>query len=118
MCELKYPKTGWKKKRKKHAASILHCKDGTCYLCMKLEQNYSKHLEIQEHHVSPGNPNRQISEENGFKVYLCRRHHTDGPEAVHNNKENMQLIKEDCQRVYEETHTREEFMKLIKRNYL
>lgn len=26
-----YPKPQRKKKRKKHKASILHCKDGTCY---------------------------------------------------------------------------------------
>lgn len=113
-----FPKPKKKKKRKKHKASILHCKDGTCYLCMKLNHNYRKHQEIQEHHVFPGKPGRQISEAEGFKVYLCLEHHLDGPEAVHNNQANMRLIQKDCQRKYEETHTREEFRSLMGRNYL
>lgn len=118
MCELMFPKPTKKKKRKKHKASILHCKDGTCYLCMKLNHNYRKYQEIQEHHVFPGKPGRQISEAEGFKVYLCPAHHLDGSEAVHNNHANMRLIQQDCQRKYEETHTREEFRSLMGRNYL
>lgn len=114
---LMLPKKPWKKKRKQHKKSILHCKDGTCYLCMKLEGNYYTHPAVQEHHVYGGSL-RPISEAEGFKVYLCLRHHTDGPEAVHNNHENMRLLQRDCQEVYERTHTRQQFMKLTGRNYL
>lgn len=74
------PKPQRRKKRKKHKASILHCKDGTCYLCLE--------------------------------------HHIWGPGAVHNNQENMRILQQDGQRAYERTHTREEFMELIGRNYL
>lgn len=107
-----------KKKRKKHKPSILHDKDGTCYLCMKLDNDYSQKRHLQEHHIFNGNPNRSISEAEGFKVYLCLEHHTVGPAAVHNNHENMRILQQDAQREYEKTHTREEFMGMIGRNYL
>lgn len=110
-----YPKTR-KKKRKQHKTSILHQKDGTCYLCMK-SGNYRRHQVIHEHHIF-GGPNRQISEAEGMKVYLCLAHHIDGPEAVHNNIKNMRILQEDGQRAYERTHSRKEFMERFGRNYL
>ena len=112
-----FPKPRRKKKRKKHRASILHEKDGTCYLCMKLNRDYRIHKTIHEHHVY-GGANRAVSEAEGFKVYLCLGHHIDGPEAVHNNQGNMRIIQEDCQRAYEKTHTRQQFRELTGRNYL
>lgn len=117
MSSMLYPKEKRKKKRKTHKKSILHAKDGTCYLCMRLENRYCIHKTVHEHHVYPGY-NRQISEANGFKVYLCPEHHEFSKAAVHENYENMRLIQQDCQREFERTHTREEFMELIGRNYL
>lgn len=113
---MKFPKPQRRKRRKKHKASILHCKDGTCYLCM-LKGDYRIHPVVHEHHIYDG-PNRSISEAEGLKVYLCLAHHTDGPAAVHNNHDNMLLLQQDAQKAYERTHTREEFMQLIGRNYL
>lgn len=112
-----YPKVKKTKRRKVHKASILHSKDGTCYLCMKLDQNSGKHKTLHDHHVF-GGANRSISEAEGMKVYLCLRHHIDGPEAVHNNQRNMRIIQEDAQKVYELTHTREQFIERFGRNYL
>lgn len=112
-----YPKTQGKKKRKKHMASILQEKDGTCYLCVKLDGNYANHTVLHEHHVY-GGPNRQISEAEGMKVYLCLNHHVVGPAAVHNNHENMRYLQREAQRVYERTHTRAEFMERFGRKYL
>lgn len=106
------------KKKKTHKDSILHSKDGTCYLCMKLYGLYCEYRIVHEHHVYPGKPNRQISEANGFKVYLCPGHHEFTKEAVHENHEYMMLIKTDCQRKYEETHTRQQFMDLVGKNFL
>jgi hypothetical protein len=105
------------RKRKKHKPSILHQKDGTCYLCVKLDRDYRYHDVVQEHHIYNG-PNRRISEAEGLKVYLCLRHHTDGPEAVHNNHKNMRFLQREGQQTYEKTHSRQEFMELIGRNYL
>lgn len=112
-----YPKKQKKKKRKKHMASILQNKDGTCYLCMKLDGSYKIHPAIHEHHIY-GGPNRSISEAAGLKVYLCPEHHLWGQQAAHNNHEIMRLLQRDGQRAYEQTHTREQFMEMIGRNYL
>ena len=92
-----YPKPQRKKKRKKHKASILHCKDGTCYLCMKLKGDYRRYPVVHEHHIYDG-PNRQNSEAEGLKVYLCLDHHIMGPGAVHNNHKNMRILHRDGQR--------------------
>lgn len=112
-----FPKQKQTKKRKKHKASILQEKDGTCYLCRKLHDDYRKHAVIHEHHVF-GGANRSVSEAEGFKVYLCLEHHETGEEAVHRNNEMMRILQRDAQQEYERTHTREEFMRLIGRNYL
>lgn len=113
-----YPKPARKKKRKAHPASIMQRKDGVCYLCAKLDGDYRLHSYLEEHHAFPGNPGRAKSEAEGLKVYLCARHHRTGTEAVHKNREHMRLVQRDAQKVYEQTHTREEWMKMIGRNYL
>ena len=114
---LMFPKKGKKKKRKKHGVSILHQRDGTCYLCVRLHRDFRYHDVLHKHHIYRG-PCRDISEAEGFYVYLCLEHHEIGKEAVHNNKENMELLQVECQRKYEESHTRQQFMELIGKNYL
>lgn len=104
-------------KRKKHKRSILHQKDGTCYLCIRLHADYRVHPVTHEHHVY-GGPNRSISEAEGFKVHLCVAHHEFGKEAVHVNIEMMRLVQQDMQREFEKKHTRQRFMALIGRSYL
>ncbi len=119
MADLMYPKRQSKKPRKKHTPSIIQSKDGGCYLCEKLHGDYSV-KRTEEHHVYFGPGQREISEANGFKVYLCRKHHihAGGPEAVHRNHETCLIIQQDVQRRFEQTHTRDEFMVLIGRSYL
>lgn len=113
-----FPKPKRKKKRKKHKESIMQNKeDRHCYLCMKLHNDYRCHTIMHEHHIF-GGPNREISEAEGLKVYLCLDHHIDGPEAVHNNIQNMRILQQDGQSAYERTHTREEFVDLFGRNYI
>lgn len=82
-----------------------------CYIC-------GAKTNLECHHIFAGNPLRKISEQNGFKVYLCRLCHNEPPNGVHFNRKNMDALKAECQRKFEETHTRKEFMKLIGRNYL
>lgn len=72
---------------------------------------------LHRHHVYAGS-RRKASEENGFTVWLCGPHHNLSNEGVHFNHELDLLIKQLCQREYEQTHSREEFMKLIGKNYL
>jgi len=115
--EMMYPKTLTKKKRKAHKDSILHRKDGTCYLCVKLHGDDSYHEVLHEHHIF-GGANRDHSEAEGLKVYLCLAHHTEGPEAVHKNAEVMRSLQQEGQQAFEEEHSREEFMQMFGRNYL
>ena len=75
---------------------------------------------LHKHHIYFGNPLRKISEKNGFWVYLAGRLHNQSEDGVHgkNGHDLDLMLKRHCQMKYEETHTREEFMKLIGRNYL
>ena len=114
---LLFPKPQRNKKKKIHKRSLIHQKDGTCYLCIKEYHNYGRHRMVHEHHIY-GGANRSISEANGFKAYLCPCHHQFSKQAVHNDHRLMRMMQEDCQRVFEESHSREEFMALIGRNYL
>jgi len=119
MSGLMFPKQKTKKKRKKHAKSILQDKnDKRCYLCALLYGDHSI-KRVQEHHICFGSANRSVSEATGLKANLCiDRHHEHGPEAVHKNKHMARILKESAQRAYEENHTREEWMRHIGKNYL
>lgn len=68
------------------------------------------------HHIFFG-PNRKVSDCYGFWVYLTAELHV-GHEGAHHNHDLDMRLKQDCQRKYEETHSRQEFMNLIGRNYL
>ena len=117
-----FPKQKKKKRTKKkepERPSILHSREsGTCYLCMKLHNDYRRHPALQEHHIFGGCPNRTHSGHYGLKVYLCRAHHKDGLEAVHNNREMRELLCRMAQAEYEQTHTRAEWEARYKKNYL
>ena len=84
-----------------------------CWFC---KQQYGLHL----HEIYFGTANRPISIKNGFQVYLCGYHHNLGGngKCVHQCKQMDLELKRACQKKFEETHTREEFMQLIGKNYL
>ena len=75
---------------------------------------------LHKHHIFFGHGLRQISEDNGFWVYLSWRLHNGSNEAVHgkNGHELDLMLKQHAQRKFEETHSRDEFMALIGRSYL
>ena len=98
--------------------SIMHQKDGTCYLCMKLEGNYFPQLVTQEHHVIFGTSNRRQSERYGLKVYLCVAHHLTGPDAVHRNQTVRNMLCEDAQKAFEEHYPDLDFKTIFGINYL
>lgn len=68
------------------------------------------------HEIYFGHKCRRISKRAGFWVYLTPYVHMQ----LHANEGTGVDIwlKKDCQRRYEQSHTREEFVKLIGRNYL
>jgi hypothetical protein len=73
---------------------------------------------LQLHHCFFG-ANRKISEKHGFTVWLCGYHHNQSNDGVHCGNHDLDLrLKQDCQRKYEETHTRNEFRALIGKSYL
>ena len=74
-------------------------------------------LRLHKHHIFMG-PNRKISEEYGCWVYLREDWHNMSNYGVHFNSELDLFLKQECQRKFEETHTREEFIALIGRNFL
>lgn len=53
-------------------------------------------------------------------MYLIGYYHNQSDDGVHGkNGHALDLkLKQECQRKYEETHSREEFMALIGKNYL
>lgn len=73
---------------------------------------------LDKHHVYGGNPNRRISEREGFWVWL--RH--DVHMAAHERRQPFDTLLDDlrreCQRQFEEMGTRDEFMALVGRSYL
>ena len=70
------------------------------------------------HHVYYGTANRKQSDKWGMTAWLCPTCHTSSARGVHFNKLNDLILKERYQRIFEETHTREEFMSIFGRNYL
>lgn len=101
--------------------SIMHRKDGTCYLCAKLHGGDFWHYEVlHEHHVIYGDWGalRDLSEHYGLKVYLCLPHHEDSKEAVHKNDKIRQMLCEDAQRTFEEHYPDLDFKTIFGKNYL
>lgn len=116
--DLMFPKkTAKKKRRKMHRESILHRKDGTCYLCIALHGDYRLHKDLHRHHIFGGS-NRSLSEAYGLAVYLCLEHHEFGPEAVHNNAEVAEILHRIGQEAFEKTYPDTEFLSLFGKNYL
>ncbi len=112
-----FPKPGKKKKRKKHKKSILRTQKGVCYLCARLNDDYTKKA-TEEHHILFGSGRREIAEAEGIKVDLCIDHHRTGQQAVHNCRETRELLCRIAQEEYEQTHTHREWMQIAGKNYL
>lgn len=109
---LAFPKTKQKKARQSHGKSILQ--DGKCCYITGYEGE-----NLHKHHIFFGAGQREISEKMGFWVYL--RHDWHEAEYGVHGRDGHELdlrLKRKCQRKYEATHSREEFMALIGRNYL
>lgn len=109
---LLFPKTKRKKERKVHGKSILQ-DEKVCYITGYAGSG------LHKHHIYFGDGQRDISDEMGFWVYIRNDWH-ESEYGVH-GRDGHQLdlrLKRECQRKYEETHSRKEFMSLIGRNYL
>ena len=92
-------------KLEKNRYSILTNDLEHCFICK---------MQPVDMHEIYGGSNRKVSMANGFCVPLCRTHHN----MITIGKLNDLPLKKQCQARYEETHTRNDFMKLIMKNYL
>lgn len=97
--------------------SIMHAKDGTCYLCMKLHQDFSVKPYVEEHHCIYGSARRKLSEKYGLKVYLCKEHHTTGCNAAHSNPEISEMLKVAAQNAFEKRYPDLDFLEVFGKNY-
>ena len=75
---------------------------------------------LHKHHIYFGNPLRKISEANGFWVWLRWDWHNGAAYGVHgrDGHDLDRRLKEACQERYEESHSREEFRRLVGKSYL
>ncbi len=120
-----FPKEAWKTKkrarqvkRKKHRKSIMHPKgSGYCYLCAALHNDYT-YKQTEEHHVVFGSGQRELSEEYGLKVQLCKVHHKYGEEAAHTNREVRELLCRDAQAAFMIEYPNLNWVEIFKKNYL
>lgn len=81
-----------------------------CYVCATTKG-------LHRHHIFFGTANRKISERLGLTVFLCYEHH-EGVTGVHHNRDLDLELKRLAQSIYEEDHTREDWMQHIGKNYL
>lgn len=72
---------------------------------------------LHKHHIYGGS-NRIVSEEEGFFIYLIPEFHTTTAQGIHNDDEFLKAMQKICQHIYEENHTREEFIRLIGKSYI
>ena len=84
--------------------------DRRCFICERTEP-------LHKHHIYPGYGNRQRSEKHGCWVYLCPEHHNVGRFSVHLNNELDLKLRKICQRAFEKTHSREEFIQTFGKSY-
>ena len=115
--DMAFPKPEKKKKQQKHKKSIMRTRKGVCYLCSRLNEDYSAKT-TEEHHILFGSGRRALAEREGIKVDLCIEHHRTGQQAVHNCRETRELLCRIAQEEYEQTHTHGEWMQIAGKNYL
>lgn len=82
-----------------------------CYLSRRADG-------LHRHHIYFGPGLRKISEDNGFWVWLSPEWHNMSGSGVHFDRALDLRLKRECQQAFERTHTREEFIRLVGRNYL
>jgi hypothetical protein len=83
---------------------------GRCSIC-------GKYKRLETHHLIGGR-NRKHSDEYGLVIDVCADCHTLAPGAIHRNPKLQRALKEHGQKLFEETHTREEFMAVFGKSYI
>ena len=98
-------------KKNGYAPSIMH-DSKCCYVTQAIN------TDLAVHEIYHG-ANRQISKTNGFWCYLIPELHNMSKYGVHTGNTELDLrLKRECQAIYEQKHSRDEFIALIGRSYL
>ena len=82
-----------------------------CLIC-------GKPFGLHKHHVFYGTANRKMSEKYGCWVWLCPYHHNTSMNSIHANPGMDQKLKRETQMIFEQTHSREEFMQIFGRSWI
>lgn len=109
----------------KHPPSILQPDRKQDYLWAVLE-GLPVSGELEKHHIFGGTGRRDMSEANGFWIWLRPENHTGANAAtnklrirgVHSCKAVDIFVKAACQYIYLQTHGMDEWMGLVGRSYL
>lgn len=95
-----------------HSISVLQGREKECYVTGRTDR-------LHKHHIYFGTGNRAVSDKYGFWVWLIPELHNMSDEGIHNGNIELDLeLKRECQRAFEEDHTRAEFIRLIGKSYL
>lgn len=90
-----------------------------CFLCrFEHPEADLTHEGLEKHHFMHGTANRRLAEHWGLWGYLCREHHTEGPEAVHNNKGNDLFLMQVSQGRFERLYGHDKWMEVFGKNFL
>ena len=83
-----------------------------CYVCGTTSN-------LHNHHIFFGSNRKNSDKYECCQVTLCQEHHegTYGVHGMYGHELDMEL-KRKAQKEFEETHTREEFVKIFGRSYL
>ena len=92
------------------AKSILQQGDPMCFFC-------GAQTGLERHHAMTG-PNRKHAEKYGLWVWCCDYDHLDPKEGVQYNRQKADSLKRLAQIAFEARHSHEEWMQIIRKNYL
>lgn len=81
-----------------------------CFIC---KSTYC----LETHHIMNG-ANKKASEKYGLLVKVCANCHTLSPNSIHRDSKVLRALKEAGQQNFEQSNTREDFMRIFGRNYL
>ena len=102
--------------------SIMQEDPDICYLCGRPAgaTPFGMMDSLEWHHVFEGNPDRKLSEKYGLKVRLhALTCHREGTGSVHKNSQVYQEMMAAGQKAFEKEHgSREDFMRIFRKNYL
>ena len=73
---------------------------------------------INIHHIFCGTAKRKLSDDDGYIIPLCHKHHNGSNEAIHFNRELEKEWRQIAQEHFERKNSRQAFIQRYGRSYL